>query len=121
MHGQLYIHHGGKLYDRIIQVTLILLHIWFWHVIGQVEQRLFVMFSDDGERRAYVCFEAQATTIKRKAVINRECHACKNGTCTRWEYMIPQKSAALYLLGITYPPNFSLFPTYRFHCPSCNH
>src|SRR6266568_4905275 len=69
-HDKLTIQHGSKLHNSVIQVALILWHIGFWNIVGQVEQRLLMMFSDNGESRTYIGFETEAPAVKGKIVVH---------------------------------------------------
>src|SRR5579883_1370986 len=70
---------GGKLDDRFIQVALILWHIRLRHIVGHIEQGLFVMLGGNGKRGTAIRLKSAASAIKREMMVYCQGNSHQNG------------------------------------------
>ena len=74
--------------------------MWFWNIVGQVEQRLLMMLSNNGKRRAKIGFKTEASTVKGKIVVHGKRHTCKNSARIGCKYVLLQKGCGVYTLSM---------------------
>src|SRR5215510_1228096 len=99
-HNKLTIQRCSKLHDRLIKIALVLWRVGLRYIIGQVDQCLFMIFTDDGKGRADVRFQPEAPAPERKVSFYRQGRSSKNSTRIGSQDETLQKGRRLHILNM---------------------